>query len=498
MATLGAQLLSKIIRTGQIMSVVDYGINADDFPTVQEKAMYGMLIEEYQSLRANGGVIGPNLAQYKFPTFDLCDDPHTTIDQLCYEVRKSRLIRETKQYGEQLVQQVAAGKNPLEAIASAQERFNFLLGLGNARNVNVSFERGMQQVLNDYAAAEGGQLTGVLETPWPILTEATGGYQRDDFHIYYGRPKSMKTFVLSYQIAHSWLQRKRVLVYTKEMTPVNIIRRVGAFVGELPYHELRRGILTRADKEQLIQLNKYIQTQREATNGAQSLDVLSGLDIDVGGDTVEWLFAQVEKYKPDVLFIDGLYLLSCSKNYTKEHDRLRHNSRMVRTYQLRTGIPIGATVQANRGAEGNSRASTGDIGGTDAFGQDATIITRVINEPNDPTIALIFAGSREFRLNGIRIHAVPCTNFGFKEEISEKDIERAIREDGAGESSPTAVRRGRGKKQQAAPPVDTDDEFNLAQWREPKPQTNLVVLPGGLSGPTEPTTNLSNGYSWRR
>jgi hypothetical protein len=297
----------------------------------------------------------------------------------------------------------------------------------------------------------------------------------------------MKSFVLAYQIAHAYLEKKRVLVYTKEMTPVNITRRIGGCIGELPYHELRRGLLTRQDKDRLNETHAYIRTQRELTDGKQSLDILSGLDVNPGEDTVEWLFAQIEKYKPDVVFVDGFYLLSCSKSYSKENERLKHNSRLARQYQLRMQIPIIVTVQANRGAEGNTRGSTGDIAGTDAYGTDATIITRVINEVVTPTIMLVFSGTREFRMSGMRIHAEPCTNFGFMEEIDDKAIAAATRADDAFLEEAKPVKR---RKAKATHPVENVTDQLLIPRR-----SHLTLIPGGSPGtdPSDAGPNLPNG-----
>jgi hypothetical protein len=221
-----------------------------------------------------------------------------------------------------------------------------------------------------------------------------------------------------------------MLCYTKEMTPDNMLLRTSAFIGQLPYRETRLGKLLPEDRATLMNLSYVIQERAVATAGRNELIVLSGRDSD-GHDGVVWLQSKVQQYKPDVVFVDGLYLMNDDRGSKKTADwqRVMHISRDVRQMILETRVPVIATMQANRAAAKNNAAELDEIAFADAVGQDITQGFRVINEKNLPTIALIAGGSREYQLHGLRINGVPCTDFSFVEIMSEKEIEKAHRDD---------------------------------------------------------------------
>jgi hypothetical protein len=143
-----------------------------------------------------------------------------------------------------------------------------------------------------------------------------------------------------------------------------------------------------------------------------------------------WLRGKIEKYKPDAVFIDGLYLMSADRKTGKDHERVMQISRAARQTVLDTHIPLIATMQANRQASKNGDAELDEIAYSDAIGQDATCAIRSINEKGSPpTIALVLAGSREFELNGIRIGGMPYSDLSFKEAMTDKEVAKAKAKD---------------------------------------------------------------------
>jgi hypothetical protein len=171
----------------------------------------------------------------------------------------------------------------------------------------------------------------------------------------------------------------------------------------------------------------------------------------------------VDQLKPDILFVDGLYLLSDQRKSTSDHTRVMNISRDLRQMVLSTHVPVIATMQANRKAAGHSDANLDEIAYSDALAQDATIAARVIADKASPTISIILAGSREFKLHGFRINAVPATDFSSHSELTEKDIEKAREADAAEAESKKQLkskeRRG-GKPEKPAKEDPTDVDMN--------------------------------------
>jgi hypothetical protein len=444
MATWELQLVSRIVRAGDLNSVVQWGITEADFLTPEGKAYWRTLWGYYAAADTTGAILGAHAFQTKFPNFQLCDDPTMTTEALCAEVRRQRLsvdFRSVAQANLELVDH-----DPLQAISQMQACMTDLQNIGMSQVTDVHFYDGFARGVHRMELIEQGFDLSCGAWPWLALQEATLGLQEDDYVILYGRPKSMKTWVLAYLMAWFFECRKRILIYTKEMTPDNIFFRAGACLARVRYQALRSAQLDWEEKQAIYAVQRMLYLSRLS----QSVVCLSGADATEGGDNVPWLRSKIEQYKPDIVFIDGLYLMSDTKGAREDHARVRNISRGVRQMNLDTRVPVIGTLQANRAAAKNQEANLDEIAFSDSIGMDATILARVINEKDKPTLALVMGGSREFKLHGFRIYGVPAVNFGYEGEISVGEILTAKEKDDA----PEDTRHAKKAKKILAPQPD--------------------------------------------
>ena len=309
---------------------------------------------------------------------------------------------------------------------------------------------------------QAGITNSVCPWPWEILQSATLGIQRDDYIVLYGRPKNMKSWVLAYLIAFFFNNEIPVVVYTKEMTPDNVYQRVVACLMRVAYQTFRLGDLT---DEQMHDLRCATEQLIHDPISAQKLIVLSGRDVPPGADTVSWFKSKLDRYKPKdgspmVGMVDGLYLLSGDGNSSKQKDneRVQSISRGLRGIPLDLGIPIIATNQANRAAAKNRDAHTDEIAFSDALAQDATLAARIISDKHTPTVSIVIGGSREFKLHGFRINALPAVDFSFHSELTEEDISKVQAADQA--DAEGKVKTAKKAKQDKPTPVNETEEIN--------------------------------------
>lgn len=439
MANFETQVNSRIIRGGKsaLSEILNYGIMLDDFRSSEGKGMFQHLLAYYNDAASSGSVPGVNAASVLFPNFEICDDPSMITTKLCEELRRGRQVLETREVAAKLAED--AERDPTKAQAECFARLQTLMSLSASRNTDVPFDSALDDILFEYEQVEAGVDMSKMRWPWQLLQEETGGIQRDDYVVFYGRPKSKKSWILAFLIAQAYVQRRNILVYTKEMTPHNILKRIAACMAYLPYRELRRGKLSPEDRESLFSMRDIVQDLKHS----QNFVCLSGKDVPGGGDTVPWLRSKVEKYGPAVVFVDGLYLMSDAETRKNKasHEKMTSVSRAFRQMILDTGVPGIATMQANRKAAGHSNAELDEIAFSDAIGQDATILCRVIAEkPKNPevdpdTIALVLGGSREFSLEGLRVGGDCARDFTEKGTLTEKEINKAKERDALGEDA---------------------------------------------------------------
>jgi hypothetical protein len=432
MASHELQLLSRVIRTGNLQQVIDWGIAEHDFLTSEGRAIFQNLVGYYSMPESAGSVIGENAIRQRYPTFVLCDDPGMTNDALCLEVRKHRLAIET----DNLLDRVRTLNmaDPVSALNTLNSGSLDLINIGIGKNSDLSLGSAISKLKARYLQVESGVNFAKGPWPWDILNRETGGIQPDDYIVIYGRPKSFKSWLLTYLISFVIDQQKRAVVYTKEMSPDNIFNRIYASLAHVSYKGLRLGALSAEEKEALFMVDRYV----ERANLRENVYCLSGKDVPRGGDTVPWLRSKVEKYKPDYIFVDGLYLMSDVHKAHKDHERVRNISRDLSDLRLSLQIPLIATLQANRAAAKHQEANLDEIAFSDAIGQDATAAIRVIKEKGAQTAMLVLGGAREWELNGFRINADPARDFSFHSEVSAKDILKAESQDVGPEDNPHA------------------------------------------------------------
>lgn len=428
MATAEHRLISRVIRTGGMEEALSFGLTEEDFQTLQCKGVWIHLVNYYRHHMTKNSTPSPESFLETFSQFALTDDPPAmTTQALCYEVRKTRL---TLQIKNAVTETISNAEDPVTAAIELRQIAESVIRAGSSSTADVHLSAHMANILKTYEMKESGKIQPVVHWPWAPLDEESGGITNEDYILFYGRPKSKKTFVLTYLLAHAYEQGTRALCYTKEMTPTNMLLRTAAFLGRLPYRETRLAKLSADDRATLFLLDEYVKDRAAATGGDVDLIVLSGQDA-AGNDGVTWLRAKIKQYKPRILFVDGLYLLTDEEGGKKTPDwqRVMHISRSVRQLILDTGVPVVATMQATRAAAKHQEAEFDEVAYSDAVGQDVTQGYRVINEKNSPTVALLSAGEREFQLRGLRIHGVPCSNFSFHSVMTTDEIGTAKKDD---------------------------------------------------------------------
>ena len=455
MAGAEMQLVCKIIKTGELRRVIEWGISEEDFLNLETKGIFKQLIAIYTNPETQGSVLGPRLAQEKFGQLNVEEvDTHTTIEHLCLEVRNRRLSKEIKDGAQRAIE--AAELSPLEALSILQLTAAGAMRLDAGKQTDVDFSTGMDQMVEEYYQTKSGAVSGKFRWPWAPLQDETGGGQEDDYIVFYGRPKSMKSWVLCFLIAWMVAEGIPVLVYTKEMTTKNIYKRIAAFLAAVPYDDVRKGKLTPQQEAYLL----YWQQEAKRLAGQNRLIVLSAKDV-AGRDTVSWLRSKVEKYSPQVIFVDGLYLMSPENpKLTKTNERVESISRAMRALILDAKVPVLATMQANRLAAKHDKAEFDEIAFSDSLSQDCTMAIRVIKDKNDAKISLVFAGAREIKFSGMQIHAIPSTNFDFYSMLTEREIEKIKKGDEAEDDASTKKREPRTVGEERAKKSAVEKQFN--------------------------------------
>jgi len=197
----------------------------------------------------------------------------------------------------------------------------------------------------------------MFPTGFKLIDMFSGGISKSEFVLFVARPQSFKTWILCKLAVNlsSLIHGGKILFFSKEMSKIQIQKRIYAIVGKINYERLKRSNLT---DDELKELGKRVETL------LKSEIIIVSKDEDLSYDTT-FVRSKIVEYNPDIVLVDGLYLFAKSDEWT-EHSAI---SRSFRDMSLTYEVPIIGTLQFSRKGFGR-----GNIAYSDSYEQDASVV----------------------------------------------------------------------------------------------------------------------------
>ena len=268
-----------------------------------------------------------------------------------------------------------------------------------------------------------------IEYPFPSMNAEYLGIEKGELISIYGAPKSGKTWTALMIAMHAFLKRERVLVYSKEMSLLDMLKRMAAILAKVDYERFRKGTLTPEQEQRMFQtLEGLGRMQSQITPSESHLlpPVLNILADKNGADgSLDECLRAAEKCKCSLLFIDAAYNFPDPKSRnrdTMDWKFLSAQLQKVKRWLVSTGVAGVITWQANRqieklsGRKGNrskkedasaslaeqkenfDHDSTEDVGMAQGLAQSCDVLIRVNRQTDDlgeHIMELTFPASRK-------------------------------------------------------------------------------------------------------
>jgi replicative DNA helicase len=458
--------------TGDFTPIISGDITENHFQTDQGKAVF-LFVSNYRT-SSDGAARYPSLVivRNRFKEVPLPDpDPADSVSALTYEIQLDKIRSETAQLSANL-EIVSKQVDPLPDLHKAVSALKRITEEAS-KTKHASLDTSIQEILVEYDA--GNILPDGVPWPWKSMTEATRGLHRKEMVVIAGRPKSRKTFLAIHVAATAMKSyNQRVLFFTPEMPPRQVMLRVIADIAEIRYTEFKNAGLDELEIHRLVQVSKkYGRITNETDeqysfrmsppNGkAPSFDIIQST-----GKSVSWMQSKIDMYEPDIVVCDSLYRQVPDGGRKNDADwkQVSALSRSVKDLFMETNVMGIATHQMNRGADAQV-GSLSNLGLTDSFGQDADLIIRAITGKigGADTSALVVLGGREVPFDGIMINNKPSFDFSEIHVITnKKQVEALFEKDDSepeDESDGTSVPKKKQKPKKAVrPSSDMDDDL---------------------------------------
>lgn len=263
--------------------------------------------------------------------------------------------------------------NDMDAVRAVVDDLQTTVRVHSPDNDLRNLREAAAAVREDYAAAHlSPGLTGV-PSGYPTLDNATGGYQLADLVSYVARLGVGKSNILVFQSHSAWKAGYNVLFVSMEMTIPQIARRLIALDSGMNPDYIRKGSLSSRMESQL---NDHI---THLASGDR-FHIFSGNFKKKISD----LSVIIEQTSPDIVYIDGAYLLKPSagrKNGTKFSD-VTDVYDELKELTIVKNRPIITTTQFSRAAGARGKdGSIESVGYSDSISTNSSIMVFVKEGP---------------------------------------------------------------------------------------------------------------------
>jgi replicative DNA helicase len=244
---------------------------------------------------------------------------------------------------------------------------------GRAQTVH-NIREGMGLVLERLEDTRGmGGITGI-ETGWARYDAITGGYQNADIITFVARPSVGKTYIELVQAYRAYMAGHSVLYITTEMNTEQSARRLVSIGTGVDPTRLKSNMLS-------------THTERRIRGFVTDLREVDRFRIFAVGmkSRVSDVEALITELQPDIVFIDGVYLLHPSvKGTMKRIERVGEVFDELKALNIAANIPFVVTTQFNRqSGKGGADGSLETIGFSDAIGTHSSIVVAIKHGAGD-------------------------------------------------------------------------------------------------------------------
>lgn len=361
------QCINNILAENNIETYLEEGINEDFFPTYTKEWNY--ISDHYKKY---GKV--PDQATFlaTFTEFDLIDvlePPKYLLENLRedYVFRQSaKLFNESV---ELLKQNAFEG---LRNILSKGEKLLVSNSITHGTDINNIVNQKLEEI-NSKKRIDGllGISTGLKE-----LDDVLGGWlPGEEFVTIVGRVNQGKSWLLQKFLTSAHSQHKRVLLYSGEMSAMQVGYRHDTLAMNYSNRQLTRGTISD------LEFTNYENDLQKRAKELEPFIVVTPKDLGGKYMTVSMLKALCKKYQPDIIGIDQLSLMDDERR--GENRRLQLANITMDLFRLseELGKPILADAQANRNktsSEEPENPELADIGEADAIGQNSSRVISLV------------------------------------------------------------------------------------------------------------------------
>lgn len=388
--------------------VVELGVKKETLGTPEGRLVWDFITKRYEVSNNYGTIPSRDLIAHALNGLELpkAKDDIVSISEIVLEQHIQRRMDDVLAKYESVKKKKGA-LAALTYLTGAAEEVQNQGGVNGSKDV-IWGTNVLDETLEEMDTIETTDgLTG-LPWPWAPMNKATGGIQPGDFLLFWGIPKSMKTWLGLVVAAYLFERGHKVLIYSAEMLWPKIRQRLACLLAKIDYGRYKSNELSEREKERLL---TTLEDLTERFSGNLVFTDLVRPDGTAGGVTD--LRRKINLYNPDFILLDSSYMLDVPGKDAMDWKALGAITRACKQVSKATLIPTLAIIQENEknALKYKGTRGTASIGQYAGVVQDCDLGVKVVKNQKLKQISLIFSAARDTTFAGFSVHAHACENF---------------------------------------------------------------------------------------
>ena len=356
------RLLNRALNDNTLAPLFDRNVNSSWFANPDERATWEFMRDHF---RKYGECPSYEVLMARFPNhdyFQVTDSIDYLIDQVQANKRKlatNNMIRDA-------IELIEKSEDHESALVALQRGLIKLDEEGLNAHVDTDLTKNPLARWDEYEERKKlpNGLRGI-PTGFPTMDAATSGLQKGQLVVVVAPPKTGKS-TLALQIAHNVHVAGYVPLFQSfEMLNTEQEARYDSMRAHVSHHRLLTGSLT---KEEEARFKKSLEDMQNDQHKFW-------LSESSGAMTVSSVISKVQNLQPDILFLDGVYLMMDEVSGEQNTPQALTNiTRSLKRVAQRFQIPVVISTQALTWKMRKGNVTTDSIGYSSSFFQDADVL----------------------------------------------------------------------------------------------------------------------------
>jgi len=355
-----SKLLSRVVTERKINYLFEKGVNESWFHSPEDKKLFKFLQHHFANYSETPSL---DVIRTNFPIYtpDVVEDSlDYLLDKLVDERRKAIVVSTISD----AIEQLDSKKDHDEALNAMTRGFARIEQEGLSRTNDIEITKAAAFAKEEYERRKNNPGLLGYSTGFPTMDEATAGMQNGQLIFIVAPPKTGKSTVALQMAATNHLNGLRPMFLSFEMNNEEQKLRYYAIRSRVSHHRLRTGTLT--DEEEVLFYHK--------------IDVIQNMEDEMffvdsaNGVTVSSVASKIQNFKPDIVYVDGTYLMIDEEGAEAYNQQMTNITRALKRLAQKANVPVVATTQVLNWKMRKGQVTADAIGYSSSFHQDADVI----------------------------------------------------------------------------------------------------------------------------